>query len=179
MRHLLFPLLLPVLMLGQSDTPQGLQAGLELDALPYATGGYFGAVWLGKGLWRARVLHASVHMPDWFVKEGFQNHRIKAYALVADRFLKPDWRGIWLGGGLVYWKSDIQTDALLEEAALNNLLLNGSLGYNIRLGRHFYLSPWGGMSLHIAGDKDIPVDNLRFTLPLLNPEASLKLGVVF
>ena len=34
----------------QTIESKKLDAGLELDVLPYATGGYFGAAWMGKGL---------------------------------------------------------------------------------------------------------------------------------
>ncbi|MBK9489386.1 MAG: hypothetical protein IPO07_11805 [Haliscomenobacter sp.] len=44
---------------------------------------------------------------------------------------------------------------------------------------HLYLSPWAGLSIRVAGDTDVPVDNKRFTLPLFNPEASLKVGLYF
>jgi hypothetical protein len=155
------------------------QGGLELDFLPYITGGYFGAAWVGKKQVRLRVLTASVNKPDWSAPDGFTNHHINAYAAVADYFFKPNWKGFWLGGGPVYWRSTIQTDQQQQTASSNNLLLNGSAGYNFTFGKHFYLSPWAGLSLRVAGDKDVPVDNTTFTLPLWNPEASLKFGFVF
>jgi hypothetical protein len=153
--------------------------GLELDALPYLTGGYFAAAWAGKQHWRLRLLTAGVNKPDWSTPAGFTNHHITAYAAVVDYFLKPEWNGWWIGGGPVYWSSTIQTDAKLQTAQFKNLLLNGSIGYNLRLPGHFYLSPWAGLSIRVAGDTDVPVDNTTFTLPLFNPEASLKLGWYF
>lgn len=162
----------------QSDKPV-FNAGLELDALPYLTGGYFGAVWAGKQHWRLRLLIAGVNKPDWATPDGFTNHHITAYAAVVDYFLKPGWKGWWVGGGPVFWNSSIQTDARLQTATFSHLLLNGSIGYNIRLPHHFYLSPWAGLSMRVAGDTGVPVDNANFTLPLFNPEASLKLGWYF
>jgi len=153
--------------------------GIELDALPYLTGGYFVAGWVGKDQLRLRALTANVNKPDWSTAEGFTKHHVQAYALVADYFLKSDWRGWWIGAGPVYWKSSIQSDLQLETARFENLLLNGSLGYNWKLMNHLYLSPWAGLSIRVAGDTDVPVDNKRFTLPLFNPEASLKVGLYF
>ncbi len=163
----------------QQDTSARFHAGAELDALPYATGGYFAAIWAGKDKWRLRALTAVVYKPEWSTPSGFANHRITAYALVLDRFLKPGWRGWWIGGGPVFWQSKIQTDAETQTAMFDDILLNGSMGYNIRLPYHFYLSPWAGLSLRVAGDKNVPVGDKMFTLPLLNPEASLKLGWYF
>lgn len=163
----------------QQDSTKKIQVGVELDALPYATGGYFAAAWLGKDLWRIRILTAAVNKPDWTTADGFTHHHINAYALVADRFLKSGWKGWWLSGGLVYWKSRIETNAGNEQAKLQNFLLNGSLGYNITLYKKLYLSPWAGLSFRVAGDTKVPVDNKQFTLPFVNPEASLKLGYAF
>ncbi|MFN8264881.1 MAG: hypothetical protein U0T11_02355 [Chitinophagaceae bacterium] len=153
--------------------------GAEVDALPFATGGYLGAVWAGKDHFRIRVLNAEVNKPDWSTTKGFANHHVNAYAVVADYFLKNNWKGWWMGAGLVYWKSSIQTDALLQRARFSNYLLNGSIGYNINLYKQLYLSPWGGLSLRAAGDKNVAVDTKTYTLPFFNPEASLKLGIRF
>lgn len=165
--------------LAQKKTVNSFHAGLELDALPYATGGWFAAAWAGNEQWRIRLLTASVKKPDFTTRNGFSNHRIRAYAVVADYSLKKDWEGIWLGGGLVLWNSTIQTDARLQTAAFTNYLLNGSAGYNLKLHQHIYLSPWAGLSIRAAGKKNVLVDNKQYILPLLNPEASLKIGFWF
>jgi hypothetical protein len=177
--HVLMLLLCASYAHAQAKPSTPIHAGLELDALPYLTGGYFAAACVGKGPWRLRVLTADVHKPDWSTAKGFSKHHVTAYAFVVDRFLKPDWKGWWIGAGPVYWKSEIQTDAHVQKSRLENILLNGSLGYNFTFGRHFYVSPWAGMSLRVAGDKNVAVDDKKFTLPLLNPEASLKLGFYF
>jgi hypothetical protein len=153
--------------------------GLELDALPYATGGYFGAAWVGKNKWRARALFADVNKPDFTTKDGFTNHHIKAYAVVLDRFLKDNWKGWWIGGGPVYWKSDIQSDNSNATKKFENLLLNGSLGYNFTVYKNIYISPWAGLSLKVSGNDEFILDNKEYKLPLLNPEASIKFGIYF
>ena len=176
---LLFSLYAGLNTQAQLNEPKKLQFGLELDVLPYATGGYFGAGWVGKNFWRVRALTAFVKKPDWSTRKDFSNHQIHAYALVVDRFLKKDWKGWWAGAGLVLWNSTIQTDARIETARFKNLLANGSLGYNISLRKHFYLSPWASLNLCVAGDKNVLVDNKNYSLPVLNPEASLKFGYYF
>gem|GEM_PF-463375 len=179
----LFLTLLTMLVISISSTAQEhskqLNAGIELDVLPYATGGWFAAAWVGKEHLRIRLLAASVNKPDFTTKKGFTGHHINAYALVADYSLDEQWKGWWLGGGLVLWNSTIQTDAKLQTASFTNYLINGSAGYNISLTKNIYLSPWTGMSIRVAGEKNVPVDSKRYTLPLLNPEASLKLGIWF
>jgi hypothetical protein len=180
MKRTLFITLTLLFSLGgysQEAPVKKLNAGVELDVLPYVTGGYFAAVWAGKSHVRVRTLTANVNKPDLFVKKGFTNNKVTAYALLGDYFLKEGWNGLWAGTGLVYWKSSIQTDAKLSTAHFENWFINGSLGYNFKLGRRFYVGPWAGMHVKIAGDKNVDVDNKTYTPPLLNPEASVKLGV--
>ncbi|HEU4788947.1 MAG TPA: hypothetical protein VFS71_04620 [Flavobacterium sp.] len=162
-----------------TDTNNKWNFGLELDVLPYATGGYFGAVWAGKGKWRTRALLADVNKPDFTTKEGFTNHHVKAYAVVLDHFLKDNWKGWWIGGGPVYWKSDIQSDTSNATKNFDNFLLNGSLGYNFTIYKNIYISPWAGLSLKVSGNDEFTLDNKEYNLPLLNPEASVKFGFHF
>lgn len=162
-----------------TETNNKWNFGVELDVLPYATGGYFGAVWAGKNKWRGRALLADVNKPDFTTKDGFTNHHIKAYAVILDRFLKDNWKGWWIGGGPVYWKSDIQSDSSNATKNFENFLLNGSLGYNFTIYKNIYISPWAGLSLKVSGDDQFVLDNKEYNLPLLNPEASIKFGVYF
>ncbi len=163
----------------QDTTKPRWQAGAELDVLPYALGGYFAAGWVGKKQTRIRLLTADVRKPDIVTRSGFTQHRIQAYALVADYFFKPDWKGFWIGGGAVLWNSSIREKNTNVQADFSNYLLNGSAGYHYRFGKRWYLSPWAGISLRVGGDKNVLVGSSRYTLPLFNPEASLKLGIVF
>lgn len=161
------------------QTSNKLNFGLELDVLPYATGGYFGAGWVGKDKWRGRALFGDVNKPDFVTKEGFTNHHIKAYAVLLDRFLKNDWKGWWIGAGPVYWKSNIQSEDSNATKNFDNFLLNGSLGYNFTLYKNIYISPWAGLSLKVGGNDEFVLDNKAYNLPLLNPEASIKFGISF
>lgn len=153
--------------------------GLELDVLPYATGGYFGAGWVGKGQWRGRALFADVNRPEFVTKDGFTDHHIQAYAVLLDRFLKDNWKGWWIGGGPVYWKSDIRSDSSKATKNFDNLLLNGSLGYNFTIYKNIYVSPWAGLSLKVGGNDEFILDGKEYNLPWLNPEASVKFGIYF
>lgn len=154
-----------------------INAGIEQDLLPYGTGGYFAGLWAGKNHIRGRALIARVHKPDFITKKGFTNNNVTAYALLADYFLKENWKGWWAGSGIVYWKSSIQSDKKANVYNYENWLLNGSIGYNYKIYKNFYVSPWAGMSIRAAGDKSVIVEDKTFTPPLLNPEISVKLGI--
>jgi hypothetical protein len=153
--------------------------GIELDALPYATGGYFAGAWIGKDQWRTRALLADVNLPDFTTKTGFTNHHVRAYAVLLDHFLKKNWKGWWIGAGPVYWKSSIESESNNTQRNFENLLLNGSIGYNFKIYKNLYVSPWAGMSCKIAGNDQFILDNKSYQLPFLNPELSLKIGVFF
>jgi len=163
----------------QNDSTKPINAGIELDVLPYLTGGYFGAVWLGRDHFRCRVLTARVHKPDFATQEGFTNNDVTAYALLADYFLKENWKGWWIATGPVYWRSSIQTDDEINTAYYNTWLWNGSIGYNFSLCKIFYVSPWVALNVRIGGNKNVAVDGETYSPPLFNPEASLKFGVYF
>ncbi len=178
----IFLLLLCAALLAQpgfSQSGKTISLGLEQDFLPYATGGYYVGAWVGKSHLRARALIAYVNKPSFVVPDGFTNNVVTSYALVGDYFIKEGWSGVWISGGLVYWNSSIQNSQTLGTAKYENILINGSAGYNWKLYKNFYLSPWAGLSFRVAGAKEVAVDGASFTTPIANPEISLKVGWYF
>lgn len=176
---IVFALYLILLSVQKTHAQKTVSAGVELDVLPYLTGGYFGAVWVAKGHVRTRALYTKVNMPDFIVQDGFTNNTIRSFALVGDYFLNEEQTGLWFGGGMVLWDGEIQSDLQLETASYKNYLLNGSIGYVWDLGKKIYLSPWAGLSVRVGGDKTVAVDDAIFKPRWLNPEMSLKLGYRF
>lgn len=166
----------PVLSFSQNNS---LAFGVEQDILPYATGGYYAAAWIGKSHVRARALVAHVNKPSFIVPDGFTNNIVTAYALVADYFLKEKFSGWYLSGGLVIWNSSIQSNLRLSTSNYQNTLLNGTLGYNWKFHKNFYLSPWVGLHLKVGGAEKVTVDGASFNTPAVTPEASLKIGWYF
>lgn len=156
-----------------------LKFGIETDVLPFALNGYIGAAWIGQGHFRVRALHASVKMPAIVVPDEFTNNRIRSTAVLIDYFREEGFRGWWIGGGYVLWDGSIALADRSAGAEYTTHLLNGSIGYQFPFGDHFYLSPWAGMSIRVAGDKNIPVGSETFKPWLLNPELSLKGGWEF
>ncbi len=158
---------------------QRVSIGIEQDVLPYVTGGYYFGAWAGTSHVRARALLAHVNKPDFIVPNGFTTNIVTAYALVGDYFLKTNWEGWWLSGGVVYWDSSIQSNQKLSTVRYENFLVNGSVGYNWRFAKHFYVSPWAGIHLRVGGATNVSVDGTSFGTPVLTPEASVKVGWVF
>ncbi|MBN2616118.1 MAG: hypothetical protein JXR71_10540 [Bacteroidales bacterium] len=172
-----FSLLVLLFAIRPVQAQQKIQAGVELDALPYLTGGYFGAVWAGKGHMRARLLYAKVHMPKFMVPAGFSGNTVRSVALMADYFLKKKLTGFWLGSGVVYWDGTLRANE--QTASYHTYLLNGSMGYAVNLSKRFYLSPWAGLSFRLGGDQNIRTGGETYRAPFLNPELSLKFGYRF
>jgi hypothetical protein len=156
-----------------------ISIGVEQDVLPYVTGGYYAAAWCGKNHVRGRVLMANVHKPGFITPDGFINNRVTAYALLFDYFLKTGWKGWWAGAGLVYWDSNIQHTTAGNTAYYRNTLLNGSVGFQWKFYKNFYLCPWAGIHVRVGGARHVTVDGRSFSTPVLNPEASLKAGWYF
>lgn len=169
--------LLTTAIFAQEKTAENkFTAGFELDALPYATGGYFGAFWAGQGHWRGRLIVARATKPEFLLPDGYSDNHIRAYALLADYFFQPDFRGWWLAAGLVHWDAEIRYDPDRRSGAYKSYLLSGGAGYNWKFYRNFYLSPWVGLHVRIAGDDHVAFPTGTYKPPMFNPEGSLKVG---
>jgi len=154
----------------------GWAIGAEQDVLPYLTGGYFANVWAGKGHIRTRAILARARKPDIVVPGPFTNNWITAYALVGDYFLKEGWQGLWIGAGLVKWDNSIESVNNGVSTKFEHWLINGSMGYNLKLPLNFYVGAWGGLHLRASKPSKVEVGTETYHPPLLNPEGSIKVG---
>jgi hypothetical protein len=80
---LLFLTIVPNANAQQCDS---IKYGVELDALPYLTGGYYGSAWVGYKNLRFRLVAAKAETPSFVVADGFENLDTKAYAFIVDYF---------------------------------------------------------------------------------------------
>ncbi len=170
----------------RSETNSPVKFGAELDVLPYATGGYYGSVWVGKGHIRVRPVISQVSIPSFYVKKGFTDNKLTAYAFLADYFLKDNFEGLWVGTGLEYWDSSIKRKADLIKKNYNNTQFTLGTGYILKVYRGIYVNPWAAFHLRIGGDKTVSFPMAGdVTLPsdyktkFFTPEASLKVGIKF
>jgi hypothetical protein len=175
--RLVLTLLLVSIYVATTAQTKKWNIGTEQDVLPYVTGGYYGSVWVGKNHLRVRALTAKVNKPEFMVPDGFEKNTVTAYALLGEYFLKENWNGWSIAAGMVYWKSSIRRDDLGETAKYNNVLLNGSIAHTFRIYRNLYITPWAGMHLRVGGPQEVSIREKSFQTPLLNPEASVKVGV--
>ena len=165
------------LALAQAGSDRGkTDAGVEIDILPYLTGGYYASAWVSRNHFRYRAVLTQVTTPEFMLEDGFTNNEIQVYALIVDYFFEQEVSKFWIGAGFEYWDAGIQTDLKLEEASYENTMFTLGGGYVWNVGRHLYLNPWAALHFRIAGDSEVPVDGLAFSPSAVTPEASLKLG---
>jgi hypothetical protein len=156
--------------------------GSEVDALPYAMKGYYGSGFLGLDGWKLRGVVARSTTPSFLVTDGFKQKRTDAYALLGDRFIGPkrqQLEGLWLGGGVEYWRNRIRTESSPEFAHYQNYMLTVGSGYVWQVSRHVYIDPWSAGHLVIANRRHISVSGKTYDQPLFTPEGSVKIGFIF
>jgi hypothetical protein len=164
------------------ETPRVWRFGAEIDALPYATGGYYGSFVAARREWRVRAVAARSTMPGFLVEDGFEDKRTDAYALLVDRFLgarRSRQEGFWVGGGVELWSTRIRPEGGNAYTRYNNLMLTAGAGYVWKFSRHFYLNPWAGVHFAAAGERVHNVSGRVYEQARFTPEASIKLGYTF
>ncbi len=153
--------------------------GVELDVLPYATGGYYGSFWVGRDRLRVRPVIARTTLPDFMVDDGFENADIDAYALVVDYFFHEGFKGFWVGGGVEHWQNSIENATSGGKATWSNTIATVGGGYIWRLKSGFYINPWAAGHLVVGGPTEVTVGDAVYRPSLFSPEVSIKLGWAF
>ncbi|MEZ4808972.1 MAG: hypothetical protein R2819_01315 [Allomuricauda sp.] len=179
-RIILLFLIASTLSFGQTATqPTETKVGVELDVLPYLTGGYYGSVWAYNNHFRYRAVITHVTTPEFMVKDGFTNNEIQGYALIADYFFSPKFEKWWIGSGIEYWDAQIQSDQKLSTSDYDVFMLTFGSGYVWNIGKNFYVNPWAALHFRLEGDNKVMVDGNEFNTPAFIPECSLKVGWYF
>jgi hypothetical protein len=163
------------------SAPRNWKLGGELDALSYATKGYYGSFFAGRDGWRVRAIVSRVNPPGFANPEGF-DRQVNAYVLAADRFFGPRRRtleGFWIGPGVELWRNRVQREGTGDRAHFNNLVPTVGVGYVWKVSKHVYLNPWAAAHIVAGGARRIPVGDGTYEQKRLHVEASMKVGFVF
>jgi hypothetical protein len=153
--------------------------GFEADALPYATGGYYGSVWYGMQPWRLRAVVAEVNLPQAVTQPQFEHLRLDAKAIIVDRFigrLAPALGGPWVGAGLESWDSRIEAKDSGKSATFHNTVFTAGGGHLFYFIGAWYLNPWFAFHDLIGGDTSVNVGARTYHPPQVTGEVSLKVG---
>lgn len=158
------------------STERLVSLGVEADALPFLTGGYYASVWAGHDHLRYRAILTRLTTPEFALPDGFTNNDITAYTLIADYFFEPGFSGWWVGAGAEYWSGSIQAETKRSTAKYHNTILTAGGGHVWKFYKNLYLNPWGAVHLRVGGDTAVGVDGTTFEPALFQYEVSLKLG---
>ena len=184
LKHLLVILLL-VSAVAQAQTDRSdatLRAGVELDALPFVTGGYYASAWAGRDGFRLRGVFTQFNAPEFMIPEGFEEQKTNAYTILLDYFPSVghnEFEKWWIGGGLEYWDSRVMNSAEQSVGAYEQLMLTVGTGYVWRLWGNLYINPWAAMHLALFGSDELRIGGAAFKPDDFLYEASIKLGWYF
>ncbi len=187
MRNIFFILLIifPFILPAQQDDKTNncnykFTYGIEVDALPYITGGYYGSFWVGNDNLRFRAIITKIKTPEFVIAEGFENLKTTSYTVIADYFpfSNPgDFSGLWVAGGYEFWTNDVTNKTDKSSGKYNNSVLTIGGGYIINLSKSFYINPWIAGHLSVSGTSDLPIGNRTYSPAVILPEISVKFGV--
>ena len=155
--------------------------GGELDVLSYATKGYYGSFFAGRGSWRGRAIVSRVNPPGFANPEGF-DRRVDAYVVAVDRFFgsrRGSLEGLWIGPGVEIWRNRVKREGANEYAFFNNFVPTIGVGYVWKLSKHMYVNPWAAGHFVAAGTRSVEVGGGTYEQRRFHSEASLKVGFVF
>jgi hypothetical protein len=150
--------------------------GVELDVLPYATGGWYGSLWYGFGHVRIRGVVSQVNPRDFAVNGDFTDAKTRAYALIVDYLPRRDRTGLWLGAGVELWENSIAHPEEVARGEYETVMATLGAGWIWHLGDHLYLNPWAAGHLRVAGDDKASVGAHTYEPDRFVAEASVKVG---
>ena len=156
--------------------------GIEIDALPYVTGGSYISSWIGREKYRLRLVLSDVNIPEFIYSDNFKDWNSKARAIIFDYFWNPQKQplsGPWIGFGLERWDNEIVEKSSGAKAFFDQEMLTVGGGYVHYLSKHCFINPWVAGHLRLNGDSNIQVGSKTFKNKPLQFEASLKLGWEF
>ena len=149
--------------------------GTELDAFPYATGGWYASIFGGYETIRLRAVAANSFLPAFVRPEGINEQRVNAYAGIIDFMFKRGFDGWWLGFGYEYWDTRYTSSDGVTDRQSHVLTVGG--GYIWRFWKGFYLNPWAAAHVVLNAEERITVGSTSFVPAGVLPEISLKLGL--
>lgn len=150
--------------------------GGELDIVPYVTGGWYGSGWLGVNHVRIRLVASKVYPPDFTLNNDFTNGETQAYAALMDYFLRPVFRGPWIGGGIEHWDSRVGYPGETAKGTYRDWMATVGGGWVFGIGPHLYLNPWAAGHWRVAGDTQTLVGSRVYEPRKALAEGSVKIG---
>ena len=152
--------------------------GVELDAFPYLTGGWYGSLWIGYRQIRLRGVLAESYPGSIVTDEGFRDLRIRAAAALVDWFpfnAPGTYEGVWFGAGVEWWRNRVTNEANNRAGTFNSTMATLGGGYVWKFYQHFYVNPWAAAHVQATGG-NATIAGSEYQAPSILPEVSVKLG---
>jgi hypothetical protein len=159
-----------------------LNFGLELDALPYISGGYYGSVWGKIDNYRIRPVITKLTQPEFVVDDNFKELKTKVFALLVDYVFSTNEsvnNSFWVGTGIEYWDNSIVEKSSAIKKSFSNFYYTLGGGYIYKFWNNFYINPWIAVHLKIGGDSELSFDVNKYKPSVFVPEGSIKIGYEF
>jgi hypothetical protein len=152
--------------------------GLEVDMLPYLSGGHYISGVVGFDHFNVRLITTKTTIPDFVTPDGFDDWKLDVTAIILDYFPDENRVGLWLGGGLEYWDGKIRAKDTGAAGTFSQRILTFGCGYVYNISEHWYLNPWAAIHYNLSDDK-VDIGSSKLNLPDIMYEASVKLGYRF
>lgn len=159
-----------------------VSAGVEIDALPYITGGFYGSAWVGYEKLRLRSIITKLYTPEFITPDGFSNLKTMSYTIIADYFplAEPgEYKGLWIGLGYEFWKNDVENSNDKTIGKYNNSVFTIGGGYIFTIWKNLYLNPWIAGHFALNGTSDLQIGDKLYRPNKVLPEFSVKFGWQF
>jgi hypothetical protein len=157
---------------------QGLTFGMELDALPYISGGHYISGVIGYDHYNLRLITTHTSIPSFVTPKGYKNWDMDVNAVIVDYFPDESREGLWLGGGIEFWDSKIKNKNTNDSGKFSQKILTVGCGYVYKMTEHWYVNPWAALHYNL-GDESVAIGTGNMKLQDAMYEASIKLGYQF
>ena len=175
---ILLTLGLSMTTLAASQSDPGLTFGMEVDALPYLSGGHYISGVIGFDHYNVRLIRTKTTIPGFVTPKGYKDWDLEVNAVIVDYFPDENRKGLWLAGGVEFWDSRIQNKNTGNAGKFSQKILTLGCGYVYKLSDHWYINPWAALHYNLS-DENVTVGSNNLKLPDMMYEGSVKLGYQF
>ena len=127
----------------ESSAP--LRPDVELDPTPYFEHGYSLHVGIGWSHWRVEGEVLGTDVPEWVHGNRGFNVSYHGAGVKLQYFLSRQQRGAFVGARSEITRESVKLRSSDLEVRPTRHDLGIDAGYRFRVGRHLYLTPWGGL----------------------------------
>lgn len=154
--------------------------GVEVDLLPFATGGNYIGAFVSENGFKYRFIRAESSMPDFMLEDGIDSVDLEVYAFIVDYYFdKTNYAGPWIGVGLEYWKNSIDEKNGVENVSLKQNIFTIGGGYLFKISQNLYINPWAAIHVDIDSNDYKMIGNTKYEIKDVVPEFSVKLTYYF